>query len=101
MYPIVEELPICAHLQAHILKDTFYRSPRIDLTFKILHACLWQIEIYFKWMLYPNKQADSRMQVFQFHMLVPNIMPAFENKQVKNLHVNVHFLEHMMTLMLG
>ena len=53
---------------------------------------LWQIDICFKWMLYPNLQANSRMQAFQYHMLETNIMAAFENKRVKKLHVKVAFL---------
>ena len=36
-------------------------------------------------MLYPHSQADSGMQVFQFHMLGPNIMPVLFNEQVKKI----------------
>ena len=42
-------------------------------------------------------KARKQIPAFQFHMLVPNIMPVFEIKRVKNLHVNMAFLEPIIT----
>ena len=61
---------------------------RVVLPVLILNSILHQTvnpNIPFKWMLYPHSQADSGMQVFQFHMLGPKIMPVLFNEQVKKI----------------